>query len=221
MDIILTLMLTVLTGVGAFVAGKWTDIYWRIKIKRQIQKKDYHIAEIVSKDKKSKTQQVFLPEQSMIWNGMESYTVENGRVYRTSKPDDGFHIGEENIRWKEGIPVLTIDADTFRPLDYDFKNTTGVKSGEVGAILKSWEVNQAAKATVTAFAEMKKAQTIVMIVLAVSVLCLLVAGLTFMDVGEMKKAIPSIYENAEGVKMLKNYIIPPELQNTTMNATGG
>lgn len=203
---ILEFMLIIISLMFGVIIGKWTDVYFRIKMLRQITKKDYHLAEIVSKDKKTKIQKVFLPDNSVIWNGLDSYTVEADRIYRTDKPHDMFFLKRDKLTWKEGIPILTLDEDTFRPIDYAWAEKSAVASSEIGSLMKSWVVNQSSKAIVIAFNDMKNSQKATFITLAISLLTLLCCGVLYMQLSDMTKQIGFDKAEVEQIKTQTNYL---------------
>jgi hypothetical protein len=202
---------------GAFFIAKWSDIYWQIKQKRKYLKKDFHLACIVSKDMKNITPKIFNPEQSTIWHDGKVYTVEKRRIYRKDKPEDGFMVPKP--KFEEGIPVIYIDDESFRPLDFDFTTPTVAKPGEAGAILKSWEVNAAAKAMVSAYDKMKQQAMFVMIILG---LCVLIAGLVYFTYTAADNSNKQLANQQVQITEIHDYLMPPppNYTNSTTPSAG-
>jgi uncharacterized membrane protein YphA (DoxX/SURF4 family) len=217
MEDIFVILLVLVAVFAAFMVAKFTDMFWKIKQQRQFMKKDFHLLGVVSKDRKAIKYQIFLPESSVIWNGMEMWTVLSNRIYRQAKPDDGFVLKEEHVKWIEGIPVLFVDEENFRPLDFWFDETTNAKPGEAGAILKSWVVNQAAKAAVKAFAEIMQLRNLIYIILALSLISAGVSVWNHMVLGDTQTAVNGI---AVQVSEIHKIIVPPPVNTTNASAVG-
>lgn len=150
----------------SFIFGRALDQTYKAKIYRQIfKKRNYIVVGIVSKDNKTVKEVVVNAEGDVIRVGNKVWIIEQGRIYRKDKTNEGFFFadavpikGEDGkpdfttltpkkdiVRWNEGVPIVYVDEDHLKPLDYFKDENNLVKPEGVGATLNSWNINQQAK----------------------------------------------------------------------------
>lgn len=227
MDDILVIFLIMVLLPTVFVVAKYQDKMWRIKFMRErFPKKDYHLLELVSKDRRSKKLMIVLPSQATVWiNGKvwalvpeTIYRTDNPtvvssqgiRIYNKNKKEDGFFV--EKITHNEGVPVITIDEASFRPVDYDYKSPTKANAGEAGAILKGWVVNEEMKARISGFKDVKNLQIICIGALLFS---LAAAGVGYMGYSEAQATHTDLNKMNATLNEVHDYFVPSKLSNAT------
>jgi len=131
----------------AFFIGRWMDIFWQVKQKRQRLKMEYAIGRFVDKDTRSERLKCINLEHDMFTIGIHTFISNANRIYRQDKEEVGIFVSKKTLKWEEGVPIITLDADTLEPLDYDYgdKMREGVKPSEVGATIASHDAIQEQK----------------------------------------------------------------------------
>ena len=153
-------------GVG-WLVGKSMDLHWRTKQLRNLLKKDYAILNIFNKDNKTiKSTMVDLGKDEMKVND-ELWMIDQRHIFRSDKREKGFFAGDQQMKWQEGVPMLFVDHDHIKPIEfYPPEGTT--KPAEISAWLTSKNANELAKS--------KKAQDSLRTLLLVAVGCILLLG---------------------------------------------
>lgn len=170
----------------AFVVAKYQDIYWRVKLFRKTFKRNLYILERVSKDGKTRTARMINLDGDTFDVGNYKWVVKNARIYRKDKESAGFKVSKNNIAWEEGVPIITVDEDSIKPLDF-YKEDATIRPEELGSTLSAWVMNQLAKG----FAMIKN-QDLWLKLIAVGVLINLLMAYTTMDgVGKIQNALKS------------------------------
>jgi hypothetical protein len=120
-----------------FLLGRWFDLYWQIKMKRRWLKKPYLIARLVDKDTKSEQLKGLNLQRDLFSIGEYTFLSNANRIYRQDKEEVGIFVTKKNIKWEEGVPVITLDRDTLEPLEYNYGNKTGdsIKPNELQATI--------------------------------------------------------------------------------------
>jgi len=183
----------------AFLAGKFQDILWRTKTYRKYLKRNFTIIERVSKDGKTRIQRMADMDNDVFSVGMFMWLIKKGRIYRKDKEECGFTPVRANISWEEGVPIITVDEDSIKPLDF-YKEESTIRPEELGSTLNAWVMNQLAKG----FAAIKN-QDLWIKLIAVGVLINLLMTFTVMD----------------GVGKLQAAFITPGSDGGTVNPQGG
>jgi hypothetical protein len=136
-EILVAVVLLLLTIPMGFLLGRWFDLYWQIKTKRRWTKKPYMIARLVDKDTKSEQLKGLNLEKDLFTIGDYTFLSNSNRIHRQDKEEVGVFVTKKNIRWEEGVPVITLDRDTLEPLEYDYgdKNQDSIKPNELQATI--------------------------------------------------------------------------------------
>lgn len=141
MDDILVFILIIFLAPCAVFVGKLMDMTWRVYFLRLVTKEDWHILAFATKDKKQLFRYAVNPKHSVfIFRGM-MFIVENGRVYREKKIEDGWLLAKAPRTSDEGVPTIFCDADSMRPLVFEGHGDP-VKPSEIGTAITSWIENQ-------------------------------------------------------------------------------
>lgn len=130
-------------GLGWFV-GRIMDLQWRTKQLRSLLKRDYGMLVIFNKDNRTikSTMVDFGKDELQVKS--EKWCVENRHIYRADKREKGFFANEATIKWEEGVPIVFVDHDHLKPIDFIPPEGT-TKPVEISAWLNSWVANQLAK----------------------------------------------------------------------------
>jgi len=184
MDLILIVIFTIaaigMAGI-AFLVAKYQDIVWRCKTFRKTFKRNVVILERVSKDNKTRTSRMINLDGDMFNVSGFTWVVRKSRIYRKDKENEGFKIGKKDINWEEGVPIITVDEDTIKPLDF-YKDDSTIRPEELGSTLSAWVMNQLAKG----FAAIKSQDLLLKIVLVAVVINLLLSYTTMDAVGKLQ-----------------------------------
>lgn len=166
----------------AFLVGKYQDIVWRCKTFRKYLKKNFIILERVSKDGKTRTARMINLDGDIFNVGNYTWVSKGGRIYRKDKESEGFKAGRHNVAWEEGVPILTVDEDSIKPLDF-YKEDSTIKPEELGSTVSAWVMNQLAKG----FATMKNQDLWIKLIMVLCVINLLISYTVMDGVGKLQK----------------------------------
>jgi hypothetical protein len=155
----------------SFLVGKWLDPFWRAKTLRNFTKKNYFIIYKVPKDRKRLTPFVVNVDKGLIQHKGSMWICSRGKIYEEKAPEKTTDLKNDNITlWREGVPVVFLSEDSLLPLDFE-EMSTEIKPEEVDAVLSGWVANQTFK---DAF--MKNQQTMMLLAVLLSGMCLLAVG---------------------------------------------
>jgi hypothetical protein len=171
-----------LLGLGI---GLWRDPIFKCKMMRNFLKKNYIVLGSVSPDNRTIRFMVVNADNDRIKIGKSLWIVEGGRVYRQDKPQTGFGIGQQQIKWQEGVPTVYMYSDSLKPANFDLDNKTIITPEEGGAILGGFVTNELLKG----FLAQQEFKTFLMVAIIVSVLGLLVAGGVYMEASAIHKDV--------------------------------
>jgi Na+-transporting NADH:ubiquinone oxidoreductase subunit NqrC len=160
-------LITVLLG---FIIGKLQDSKFLCKQLRQFTKKNYIVLNIVDKDKRGMISKVVNADSDMIDTGGYTWFAKRNQIYRSMNEGinlenlkenmnfevedltayidlnlNSFKVSQRTIKWEEGVPVIYVDRDNVKPLDFFQPDNSGVKPNELSPANRSWVANQIAK----------------------------------------------------------------------------
>lgn len=165
------IIIPLVLGLGFFIA-RFMDAFYRCKKIREFTKKNYVLLGLVQKDNKTVSYKVVNADKDTIMIDNNLWVVERNRIYRQEKPEDGFGLEKNNLKWVEGVPCVFVNRDNIKPLDF-FQERNEVKSEEVGSVINAFVYNQIAKA----LGGVNSIKTLLTITL---VFCLIAAILSYM-----------------------------------------
>lgn len=141
-DLNSTEIIYVVLGLGFLIAicwfiGRLGDPTYKVKRMRQILKSNTIMVSFISKDRKTIDKIAVNIDNARIKVGNTIVAVDKTKIYREDKPEAGFFIGKEHIKWDEGVPTLYIYADSLKPADF-FSEPSNVSAEDVGTALISF-----------------------------------------------------------------------------------
>jgi hypothetical protein len=163
----------------AFFAGRSRDMIWRAKFCRNYLKQKVLLIERVSKDLKTRTLHIINTQTDVINLDGKMWVVDKDRIYRKNKQEQGTVLSAAKVKYEEGVPIITLDDDSIKPLDY-FPEQSSVKPAQLGATLSSWVINQIAKNA----AQLKNSDLWMKIAAICAAASVLIAGGAFMKASE-------------------------------------
>lgn len=141
---------------GLFI-GRMLDPYYRIRQMRRFLKRDYLILKKVGKDAKTIIARIINAESTAFLHRGGVWVVEKGRIYRDLGFEKGGNVrikeggfdfrpgmSEVKISYEEGVPVIYVDDEHIKPLNFNNEEALTSPSGAGGAIV-AWVLNQIAK----------------------------------------------------------------------------
>jgi len=175
--------------------GLWMDPFFRCKVTRKLTKKDYGIANLISKDHRTVLQKIVNFDQDAIIVNNAMWIISENRIYRKDKPEIGFKFKREEIRFEEGVPSIYVDIDSMKPLTFH-KDDTNVKPQETASVVLSYIMNEMSKGL--NFAKQTNTLLIIMFLLLV-----INVVLTFFDMNSEPTVTCSV-----GASVVASKIIP-------------
>jgi len=166
----IVVMLLVL--IGGVVLGRWLDPEWQVRQMRNVMRKNYVIAGILSKDRRTIQDRAVLVEGDAINFAGSLWVCERDRMYRKDKPEHSISF-KDNLKYKEGVPYIFLDSTTLRPVDFVQDENPGSKADAVGSVYSAYLANQIAKA----FAAVKRNEQMLLASVVLGVL--IIIGLVF------------------------------------------
>lgn len=149
--------LIVIVFLLGLLIGRMLDPYYRIRQMRRFLKKDYIILKKVGKDAKTILARIINAESTAFLNRGSIWVVEKGRIYRDLGIEKGTNVrikeggfdfrpgmSEVPIRYEEGVPVIYVDDEHLKPLNFNNEEALVTPSGAGGALV-AWVLNQIAK----------------------------------------------------------------------------
>ena len=166
MDLDATFMLLAGVGVlffGGFcvLVGRLLDPMFRVRQLRRFLRKNYLVLYFVSKDGKTILPRVINADDDTFMHKGALYVVEKGKIWRRMQgeagsaavelKEGGFNFnpteGERPVRYEEGVPVIYMDNEHIKPLQFSNEEAKVTPSG-VGSAVNAWISNQIAKGLV-------------------------------------------------------------------------
>lgn len=186
---IILIMVWVVIALGAgWIIGRAMDLHYRAKLMRQFMKKDFGLVGLVSKDWKTIKYRITNFGNDMIQVGKnEIWVIESSHIYRQDKKEKGFYAEENNIKWEEGIPVIYVDRENLKPIDF-YPQVGNVKPEQVGAVLNAWVANQMAKGALA----MKNQQMLLFIAILVGLLAFGMAYMAWQGVNQVNQKLDTL-----------------------------
>ena len=139
------------------LVGRMLDPMYRIKQLRKFLKRNYIIMYFVSKDGKTLLPRMVNADEDVVLNKGGLWTVEKGKIFRKLPPqpgstvpikEGGFNFNQadnpEIVRYEEGVPVIFVDNEHIKPLQFNNEDAKVTPSG-VGAAINAWVTNAIAK----------------------------------------------------------------------------
>lgn len=124
------------TGICWFI-GRMGDPTYKVKRLRQFLKTNTIMVAFISKDRKTIDKTSVNIDNARIKIGNTIVAVDKTKIYREDKPEAGFFIKKEFIKWDEGVPTLYVYADSLKPADF-FSEPSNVSAEDVGTVLISF-----------------------------------------------------------------------------------
>jgi hypothetical protein len=217
---VLMIIMAVFGVVLAWFIGRWADPVYKCKTMRKWFKKPYYIFNIIDKDGRTIDTKVVNAEKDVVVRDNNMWIIMKNRVYRKDKPESGFSISKNMIRWEEGAPTVYVDSDTLKILDFQRDEpASGVKSEEVGSTILAYIYNKIAKAMM-GVDQFKMLQYLVIVLILGS---LAVSWQTMQSVGKVDEKVtalnarlneenPMFNSNGTGGVIIKQQ--PPSSSNT-------
>lgn len=157
-------LLAVIAAVIAYVAGKYTDPIARAKMLRRVLRKNYITIGVVSKDHKTVRYKCWNAKSDVMNVNGKLWVGQENRIYRKDKTEEGFGINENTpIHFEEGVPVIYVDEDTIKPIDF-YPEKEVVKPAGLSEALNAWNLNQLAKG----LAQVQQLQLLLYVILAIA-----------------------------------------------------
>jgi hypothetical protein len=166
MDLDATFILLAGVGVlffGGFcvLVGRLLDPMFRVRQLRRFLRRNYLVLYFVSKDGKTILPRVINADDDTFMHKGALYVVEKGKIWRRMQgeagsaavelKEGGFNFnpseGERPVRYEEGVPVIYMDNEHIKPLQFSNEEAKVTPSG-VGSAINAWVSNQIAKGLV-------------------------------------------------------------------------
>jgi len=154
---------------GALLVGRLLDPIFRVRQKRRFLRVNDLVLYLVSKDGKTVRPQVINADQDVFTFKNKLYVVEKGKIYRKTqknvggKPvldekgqpvyemEGGFSFtpteGNSPVRHEEGTPIMFVDDEHIKPVDFYYEAANVSPSG-AGSAISAWITNQIVKGLV-------------------------------------------------------------------------
>jgi len=206
-----SLGIVIALGLG-WVVGRIMDLQWRTKQLRSILKRDYGMMVIFNKDNRTikSTMVDFGKDEIKIKD--ERWIVENRHIYRADKREKGFFANEANLKWEEGVPMVFVDHDHLKPVEFTPPDGT-TKPVEISAWLNAWVANQMAKRSHMT----EQLKWLVIITLVVAMAAAAIGYLTYTGLGGVK----DVCAGAHNVTAIATPVGGGTLINPTPTPIGG
>jgi len=196
--VILVMVWSVISLGAGWIIGRAMDLHYRAKLMKQFFKKDYGLVGLVSKDWKTIKYRIANFSKDYIQVGKnEVWIIESSHIYRQDKPEKGFYAEEHNVKWEEGVPVIYVDRDNLKPIDF-YPQTGNVKPEQVGAVLNAWVANAMAKGALA----MKNQQMMLLICILVGLLAFGMAYMAWQGVNQTNAKLDIITNALNGTMVV-------------------
>lgn len=127
----------ILFGCLCWVVGRWADIAWRVKRMRQFLKTNTIMIKFITKDRKTIDSIAANIDNARVKLQNSIIVIDKLKIYREGKPQEGFVMNKNHIKWEEGVPTLYVYADSLKPADF-FTEPSNVSAEDVGTVLISF-----------------------------------------------------------------------------------
>ncbi len=170
---ILVFVFILLFFLGLFL----TNPIFKIKVLRALTKKDYILIHYVNSDKKTIHYKIINPTKDIYTIGDSVWIADKGRIYRQDSIEKGFSLKNASPKFVEGVPVVFVDEDYLRPIDF-YEDKDQLQTSRISGTLQGYidlEVQKRSK---------KKSfeGLIIIIILLLSLLCV---GMSFTNMNTL------------------------------------
>jgi hypothetical protein len=206
------LLMNVLLAIGCLVViaavyifGRLKDPLYRAKFMRKWLKTKSGCLKIRDLDKKvADTILVDFSKDSIFVKG-KRWLINDYDITREDKPECGFRIKDEDIRYDEGVPVVEVDDESLTPIRYADKEKSNVKPMQLSSILSSLIANERARRATGQ-------ENINVILLALAGLCLLALLMNYVSMQKMDEQYIMINDTKNDVNYIRESLNLPEGQ---------
>jgi len=199
METIETVLVTsvgMLLMIVAFVVGRAIDPIFRARIMKKLTKRKYGCLALCDIDRKAIDKVIVDLSKDMVYVKGFCWIINNGDIYRQDKPEHGFKIKDEMLRYEEGVPTIYVDSSSLRPLKIEGTEITPNKPDNIASILSAWEANAMAKI-------MAAGGNMNMLILICLFASLGAAGLSYMNMDNMKAMTIQINQTHTDLGLIK------------------
>ena len=207
-ETVLVASIGMLLMIVAFVVGRAIDPIFRARIMKKLTKRKYGCLALCDIDRKAIDKVIVDLSKDMVYVKGFCWIINNGDIYRQDKPEHGFKIKDEMLRYEEGVPTIYVDSTSLRPLKIEGAEVTTVKPDNIASILSAWLSNERAKL----LASMGSMNMIILLCLFAS---LGAAGLSYMNMDNMKAITVQVNQTHNDLGLIKTSLGIVEVVNQT------
>ena len=197
---------------AGWVVGRLFDPTWKVKRMRQILHSNTFMLGIVSRDKKTINKVAANLDGAIFKVGDYNWVIDHTRIYREDKPQSGFFMTKNHVKWEEGVPTLYVYEDSLKPAEFN-SEPSKVPPGEIGSALVAFVAVELAKG----FQAIKEYKTFFYVIMG---LCLLIAIGLIVVYGAADAATKNAAACVTNTNTIIGYFnIPPPSNDTNSTKT--
>jgi hypothetical protein len=206
------LMMNMLIGLALLIVifilylfGRLKDPIYKAKFMHKWLKTKTGCIKIVDLDKKVADTVIVDFSKDRLFVKGKTWLINDYDITREDKPEQGFRIKDDDIRYDEGVPVVYVNEESLTPMKFEEKEKSNVKPMQLSSILSSLIANERAR-------RMNGTENINLILMLCIVIGFLGMALNYMSMQKMDEQYIMVNDTKNDINYIREMLNLPEGQ---------